>query len=291
MGPPRGPDFGSARASASASSDAKTSHSPRQTNAAKMRPLQQKPDTEVSHTPAARGARKPTRFSFGFPPLEALHRRGPPCSGNVFAAKSGPQSCPRAKSGKPNPNCKKLRYKHQPFSPLPPPSSMLQTVTRAKLLRPRQLFSKRCVTQKLAAFVYKRNIEIGGEGGTRRSSDLSTARVCHRRLQTLKLRHALARFMTSHTGASCTWSRSACFCCVFSVLIPLSSSYSVLIPVLIPVLIHDFAGRATRTKLSVSRKKGENVFAFFKSIHRKLVSCGPASKTVNKNWNKNWNKN
>ena len=111
---------------------------------------------------------------------------------------------------------------------------------------------------------------------------MSTARVCHRRLQTLKLRHALARFMTSHTGASCTWSRS-----VFSVLIPLSNSYSVLIPVLIPVLIHDFAGMATRTKLSVSRKKRENVFAFLKSIHRKLVSCGPASKTVNKNWNKN----
>ena len=177
-----------------------------------------------------------------------------------------------------------------PSPPFPPPSSMLQTVTRAKLLRPRQLFSKRCVTHKLAAFVYKRNIEIGGEaqGGV---PDLSTARVCHRRLQTLKLRHALARFMTSHTGASCTWSSSACFCCVFSILIPLSSSYSVLIPVLIPVLIHDFAGRATRTKLSVSRKKRENVFAFLKSIHRKLVSCGPASKTVNKNWNKNWNKN
>ena len=59
-----------------------------------------------------------------------------------------------------------------PSPPLPPPSSMLQTVTRAKLLRPRQLFSKRCVTHKLAAFVYKRNIEIGGEGGTRRSSRL-----------------------------------------------------------------------------------------------------------------------
>ena len=168
---------------------------------------------------------------------------------------------------------------------------MLQTVTRAKLLRARQLFSKRCVTHKLAAFVYKRNIEIGGEGAQGGVPDLSAARVCHRRLQTLKLRHALARFMTSHTGASCTWSRSACFCCVFSVLIPVPSSYSVLIPVLIPVLIHDFAGRATRTKLSVSRKKRENVFAFFKSIHRKLVSCGPASKTVNKNWNKNWNKN
>ena len=47
--------------------------------------------------------------------------------------------------------------------------------------------------------------------------------------------------------------RSGCFCCVFSVLIPLSSSYSVLIPVLIPVLIHGFAGRATRNKLSVNR--------------------------------------
>ena len=188
--------------------------------------------------------------------LEAAPQR-PPRSGNVFAAKSGPQSCPgqRAES-QTFPNCKKLRYKNQPFSPPSrPPSSMLQTVTRAKLLRPRQLFSKRCVTHKLAAFVCKRN--IGGEGG-----DLSTARVCHRRLQTLKLKHALARFVTSHTGASCTWGRSACFCCAFSVLIPLSSSYSVLIPVLIPVLIHDFAGRATRTKLSVSRKKRENVFAF-----------------------------
>ena len=130
-------------------------------------------------------------------------------------------------------------------------------------------------------------MKLGGKGAQGGVPDLSTARVCHRRLQTLKLRHALARFMTSHTGASCTWSRSACFCCVFSVLLPLSSSYSVLIPVLIPVLIHDFAGMATRTKLSVSRKKRENVFAFLKSIHRKLVSCGPASKTVNKNWNKN----
>ena len=47
--------------------------------------------------------------------------------------------------------------------------------------------------------------------------------------------------------------RSGCFHCVFSVLIPLSNSYSVLIPVLIPVLIHGFAGRATRNKLSVNR--------------------------------------
>ena len=47
--------------------------------------------------------------------------------------------------------------------------------------------------------------------------------------------------------------RSGCFRCVFSVLIPLSNSYSVLIPVLIPVLIHGFAGRATRHKLSVNR--------------------------------------
>ena len=37
------------------------------------------------------------------------------------------------------------------------------------------------------------------------------------------------------------------------VLIPLSSTYSVLISVLIPVLIHGFAGRATRNKLSVTR--------------------------------------
>ena len=79
--------------------------------------------TQKSHTlPAARDVQKTTRFSFGFPPLEALHRRGPPCSGNVFAAKSGPQSCPgqRAES-RTFPNCKKLRYKHQPFSPLPAP--------------------------------------------------------------------------------------------------------------------------------------------------------------------------
>ena len=47
--------------------------------------------------------------------------------------------------------------------------------------------------------------------------------------------------------------RSACFRCVFSVLIPLSNSHSVLIPVLIPVLIHGFASRATRNKLSVNR--------------------------------------
>ena len=40
---------------------------------------------------------------------------------------------------------------------------------------------------------------------------------------------------------------------VFSVLISLSSTYSVLISVLIPVLIHGFAGRATRNKLSVTR--------------------------------------
>ena len=47
--------------------------------------------------------------------------------------------------------------------------------------------------------------------------------------------------------------RSGCFRGVFSVLIPLSSTYSVLISVLIPVLIHGFAGRATRNKLSVTR--------------------------------------
>ena len=203
-----------------------------------MRPLRQKPDTEVSHAPRrTRRAKNRQRF----------------CS------QERTSQLPRAKSGKTNVSELQETPLQTPalLPPSRPPSSMLQTVTRAKLLRPRQLFSKRCVTHKLAAFVYKRNIEIGGEGG-----DLSTARVCHRRLQTLKPKHALARFATSHTGASCTWGRSACFCCVFSVLIPLSSSYSVLIPVLIPVLIHDFAGRATRTKLSVSRKKGENVFDF-----------------------------
>ena len=119
-GPKFGPDFGSARASASASSDAKTSHSPRQTNAAKMRPLQQKPDTEVSHTPAARGARKPTRFSFGFPPLEALHRRGPPCSGNVFAAKSGPQSCPGQRAESRIPTARNSATNTSPSPPFPP---------------------------------------------------------------------------------------------------------------------------------------------------------------------------
>ena len=116
----------------------------------------------------------------------------------VFAAKSGPQSCPgqRAES-RTFPNCKKLRYKHPE--------------TEASRLASSEASSPLPVTDKLAAFVYKRNIEIGGKG-----EDLSTAHVCHRRLQTLKLKHALARFMTSHTGASCTWGRSACFCRVFS---------------------------------------------------------------------------
>ena len=45
----------------------------------------------------------------------------------------------------------------------------------------------------------------------------------------------------------------AAFAGFFSVLIPLSSTYSVLISVLIPVLIHGFAGRATRNKLAVTR--------------------------------------
>ena len=204
--------------------------------------------------------------------------RGPPCSGNVFAAKSGPQSCHRAKSGKPNvsqlqetPLALALEQAPALLPPSRPPSSMLQMETHAKLLRPRQLFSKRCVTPRLSTSA---TLKLGGKGAQRGVPDLSTARVCHRRLQTLKLKHALARFMTSHTGASCTWSRSACFCCVFSVLIPLSSSYSVLIPVLIPVLIHDFAGRATRTKFCESQKK-ERMFLLLTTDSQKACFLWP----------------
>ena len=92
-------------------------------------------------------------------------------------------------------------------------------------------------------------------------------------------------------GCASSKGRSGCFRCVFSVLIPLSNSYSVLILVLIPVLIHGFAGRATRNKLSANRfKKSKNILSFF-ATHRKLGSRGHASKIVNKNWNKNWNKN
>ena len=49
----------------------------------------------------------------------------------------------------------------------------------------------------------------------------------------------------SWTPGGCASLKSCCFCCVFSILIPLSNSYSVLIPVLIPVLVHGFAGRAS----------------------------------------------
>ena len=67
-------------------------------------------------------------------------------------------------------------------------------------------------------------------------------------------------------GASCAAQ------CVFSVLVPLSNSYSVLIPVLIPVLIHGFAGRATRNKLSVNRfKQSKNILSFFLRLTESLV--------------------
>ena len=64
------------------------------------------------------------------------------------------------------------------------------------------------------------------------------------------------RLLPTHSnqgGCASSKGMSGCFRCVFSVLIPLSSTYSVLISVLIPVLIHGFAGRATRNKLSVTR--------------------------------------
>ena len=90
-----------------------------------------------------------------------------------------------------------------------------------------------------------------------------TGRVLARRLARLtavqlvgpRRDRLLPRRVWSWAPGDCSSSkgRSACFRCVFSVLIPLSNSHSVLIPVLIPVLIHGFASRATRNKLSVNR--------------------------------------
>ena len=83
---------------------------------------------------------------------------------------------------------------------------------------------KRCVTHKLAAFVYKRNIEIGGEGG-----DLSTARVCHRRLQTLKPNTAgalrdFSHWRQLHMGQERLF--LLCFLSSYSIIQFLFSSYS-----------------------------------------------------------------
>ena len=102
FGAARGPDFGSAQASASASSDAKTSHSLRQTNAAKMRPLRQKPDTEVSHAPRRTRRAKNNTLFLWFSAARSFAPPRPPLQRQRFCSQERTSKLPRAKSGKPN---------------------------------------------------------------------------------------------------------------------------------------------------------------------------------------------
>ena len=94
------PIFGPAQASASASSDAKTSHSPRRTNAAKMRPLRQKPDTEVSHAPR-RTRRAKNNTLFLRCRLKLCTAEAPPAAATFLQPRADLKAA-RAKSGKTN---------------------------------------------------------------------------------------------------------------------------------------------------------------------------------------------
>ena len=69
------------------------------------------------------------------------HAPRPPLQRQRFCSQERTSKLPRAKSGKPNVSQLQETPLQTPalLPPSRPPSSMLQTVTRAKLLRPRQL--------------------------------------------------------------------------------------------------------------------------------------------------------
>ena len=80
------PIFGSAQASASASSDAKTSHLPRQTNAAKMRPLRRSPPRAT--------CKKQHAFPLVFRRLKLCTAEAPPAAATFLQPRADLKAAP-----------------------------------------------------------------------------------------------------------------------------------------------------------------------------------------------------